>query len=329
MDNAYSNVDPQDTSATEISEAELELRQRLEEAPLCPICGSEAGGVEPYRNPTGEFDDVFGGRYIAICSDCGLGHTFPRIAGEDLGRYYASSFAPAYSARVTRGDWPFFDERSLAQISLARLFADFQPGDAFVDLGPGVGISFFMAGQLLDSPKLFGVEMNEATIAMLGKNLPEVTITTTVGELPPLIGDTPVKICLTSHCLEHFNADEVPDAIREIYELMAPGGVLMAEVPHWDLRVWNRRVNDVPHISFFSVESLRRVIANAGFEIKLARSFGMPFTANKFFEVDRRKAFDPKLVKGAGLHTLMLANSPDNKPRHHGKLARVVAQKPL
>jgi hypothetical protein len=148
-----------------------------------------------------------------------------------------------------------------------------------------------------------------------------------VSDIAKELGGTPLKIAMTSHCLEHFNGDELLDAVHDIYSLMAPGGVLMIEVPHWDMRRWTRRVNDVPHLGFFSVRAIRVLAERAGFEVVLARAFGIPHGSNKFFEVNRRKDFNKNVVKGPGLNTLMLANSPDNLPRNDGKLVRAIAIK--
>jgi SAM-dependent methyltransferase len=212
---------------------------------------------------------------------------------------------------------------------LARLFMQFEEGDGFLDVGPGVGASFYSAQQLLDKPRLFGVEMNLAAIDLMKKNVPGVKIVNAVAELDKVAKGVPLKLCITSHCLEHYNGEGVVPGVREIYQRMAPGGVIVAEVPHWPLKKWSYRRNDIPHLSFFSQDSLERAITAGGFDVVYANVFGIPHKANRFFESERRKAMNVKGLRRDGADFLLIANSGDFKTREDGKILRVVGRKPL
>ncbi len=292
----------------------------------CPICGGEQGKKIEYLVPNADHEATFGDRHIAVCADCGFGNSLPAISGDDLGRYYASDFAPRFRAQIAKDQWPILDERSISQITIARLFADFASGDGFLDLGPGAGVSFFTASQLLPDPVLFGVEMNAEMIANLKRKMPQVRIVSALEEIPAVC-DVPLKIILTSHCLEHFNGEEIVSTLRQIHELMEPDAILAVEVPHWDLRDFDKRRNDVPHLSFFSVDSLGRALRTAGFEIELLKTFGIPRGAPKDYEKQRRSKLDKQLTSGTVGQALLLANSPDVMPRDGGKVLRAVGRK--
>ncbi|QLC26648.1 class I SAM-dependent methyltransferase [Parasphingopyxis algicola] len=294
--------------------------------PACPICGCDQGWRPAYRVIKESHEPIFGDRFIALCSECGFGNSQPNIPNHLLAQYYASDFAPRFRGKVAKGEWPILDERSVAQISLARLFCHFEAGDGFLDLGPGAGVSFFTASQLLPEPKMFGVEMNEEMIDNIGKRIPDVRFAPDIEGIAR-IKDAPIRLALTSHSLEHFNGDGVIDALRDVYTILEYGGTLFVEVPHWDLREFDKRRNDVPHLCFFSKDSLDRALRAAGFEIELIRTFGIPRGAPKTFESQRRKDCDPDLVKGDAGRALLLANSPDNMPRDGGKILRAIARK--
>ena len=80
---------------------------------------------------------------------------------------------------------------------------------------------------------------------------------------------------VSSHQLEHVRPDEILDFLRWIKNILRPGGTLLVEVP---LAVVERYVHTLlrhdPHLSFFSIEALDKMITRAGFEVVHLRHSG-------------------------------------------------------
>jgi len=81
----------------------------------------------------------------------------------------------------------------------------------------------------------------------------------------------PFDVVLLVHVLEH-PAD--PDAlIRSVREVLAPGGLLVLEVPNeWEREV--RTSNNAPHISFFERASLGRFLEGRGGKVRALDACG-------------------------------------------------------
>ncbi|HEV8201550.1 MAG TPA: class I SAM-dependent methyltransferase, partial [Candidatus Polarisedimenticolia bacterium] len=81
----------------------------------------------------------------------------------------------------------------------------------------------------------------------------------------------PFDVVLLVHVLEH-PAD--PDAlIRSVREVLAPGGLLVLEVPNeWEREV--RTNNNAPHICFFERASLGRFLEKRGGQVRALETCG-------------------------------------------------------
>ena len=87
-----------------------------------------------------------------------------------------------------------------------------------------------------------------------------------------------------SHVLEHIEADQ--DAMREIFRVLAPGGVLLAQVPVWRTETYEdarlrsdeerlRAFYQRDHVRLYGLDIVSR-FEKAGFEVRVvhARDFG-------------------------------------------------------
>ncbi len=80
-----------------------------------------------------------------------------------------------------------------------------------------------------------------------------------------------------SHSLEHFDIKDMEVLFCDLYNVLAEDGIVIIEVPHVDLRnneVIDTRFNDTPHLSFFSVPSLQKLIERFKFDICYMNTVG-------------------------------------------------------
>lgn len=267
-------------------------------AASCPVCGGAIGlwGV-PYLNPDYIHTTLFDRLTISVCGACGFGFVPERIEGAELHHFYEAQYralgSPMALDFTTVLHTRHYDERCFAQVTLARFFCDFRAGDVFCDIGPGPGLSFAAATVLLDRPQLAAVELAPEAAAFYCRTFPGIATLASIEEL----GEQQAKMILMSHSLEHFTAEGAPAALSELRPRIAPGGVLIVEVPYADFRGEYLRLRrwDAPHLCFFSAESLRRLVQDAGFRVLYCERTGDDLAAFFSGAVGRRRPMVERL----------------------------------
>jgi len=134
---------------------------------FCPVCGSVdlVFGFK-YTNQYWPHLEYLNKLHINACSSCGFGYSWPEIPDQVVNEFYrleyrkfGSPFYIDYDSLLAK---PLqLDKRALAQILLAKQYVDFKDGDLFLEIGPGGGGAFNVAEEVLPSPKIIGIELNE------------------------------------------------------------------------------------------------------------------------------------------------------------------------
>lgn len=239
----------------------------------CIACGSNSIDSVPYIAITYKSSSIFDNLKIRYCLHCGFGWSWPECDPVLLDNFYADHYRIPKKAVIDfqRLARPVVSSRrAIAQLLLARQFADVRSGEMMLEFGPGGGAGLDAACRVLDDPTLVAVELN--TGAADGYH--QLYGAQTYGDLEALTksGARP-KITLASHSVEHIRLGDLSEFLDRVFALMAPGGVFVAEVPHVDMRIHREtRTHDDPHLLFFSQESLKRVFLNSGFEVPFVDS---------------------------------------------------------
>ena len=233
----------------------------------CPVCQSRIDSqgnlyLDQWFASLGLFKDAV----IVHCKVCGLGRCQPYPDQTTLEHFYES----VYRSRESPWALDFGtlrrhrnrDPRSMAQLSLALQFTQFGIGDVFVDIGPGWGRSFKSAAELLPNPDMYAIELQKG-VAAAYRRLYDVTTYSSLTDL----GTAQPTIVLASHSFEHLPLPALNELLIDLACLIRPGGVLVAEVPHVDMRHHaNVRGNDSPHLLFCTPDSMFGILEGAGFE---------------------------------------------------------------
>lgn len=245
---------------------------------ICPICG-HGELIRDIKYVNEYWPDLTCWTELSIigCASCGGGFCSPELRDDVIEHFYANEYRRKgevfYVDFEGMNSRPVqLDQRALAQLQLAKHYVTFKTGDCFLDIGPGSGASFNVAQNVLLNPKCVGIEKNEGAKEAFKRVYGADTVASidefnATGYL--------AKICLLSHSLEHFKVEWLDGALSGFKNLLAPGGVLVVEVPLVDMRqhVEFRR-EDSPHLIFFSLDSIRILFEKNNWKILYLNACG-------------------------------------------------------
>lgn len=190
----------------------------------CPYCRSHATPVVARKHVVVK---------VRRCDDCSLCFTDPVYESSLFGSLYDA----VYDAEGSTTDVP---DRAEVEELLASGFAgsdkDFReriatlrriaPGDRLLELGSSWG--YFLAQARTAGFVAQGIEIGRGRREYGVREL-DVPIAESLGEL----GEHRFDLIYTAHVLEHFT--DLTTIFDELFARLVPGGLLAAEVPHFDL----------------------------------------------------------------------------------------------
>lgn len=230
----------------------------------CPACGAALTDLRPsYR---------IGDWAVVRCSSCGTGVTVPEPDEAVLRRMYDE---PAYyETHGIRHSDVLPDHRARARVVDA-----WAPGPRVLEVGTGEG--YLLAALRDEGFDVRGCEISAWAAAAARERF---GLDVFHGELAAAgYGPASFDVVLMYHVLEHVSAPR--RLLSEAWQLLRPGGLLIAEVPNLDsaqMRYGRRareHILDLPfHLVHFTPTGLRTLLARQGFRVlELTIPFGPPF----------------------------------------------------
>lgn len=228
---------------------------------VCEVCGGRTFAGELFADPW----------KLDRCQGCGLVFTNPRFTDQKLNQlytaeYYETGASACFEMQLVP---PRFDDFQLAQSCRAMLRTAKQPRSIDVGCGPGRLVEAFARSGFLAK----GIEPSAMAAATAQSRNRDIT-NATVGDMP----STAFDVVTAMHVLEH-----VPTArtfVGECARILAPGGILVIEVPNYASRNsqalgprWPHLYPD-SHLYQFTPATLRRLIAGAGLRVVRERWLG-------------------------------------------------------
>jgi SAM-dependent methyltransferase len=241
------------------------------EEAACLLCGSSRS-VPLIEAPDNLADGD--GLWFAVvrCQDCGLCFTNPRPSFDSIGQFYPAMYWPHRTPKMgmdgNRRLWPLhrwcppWRERRLLTARKAGRLLDF-----------GCGNGAFLERMHQRGWQVTGLDVSVEAVDVLRR---EFGLHALVGTLPHSeLSFRSLDLITMWHSLEHVHQPR--DVLRHAYDLLAPGGKLMAAVPNidslpfrWFGASWYGL--DLPrHLTHFSPETLRWMLERTGFRVDSVR----------------------------------------------------------
>jgi SAM-dependent methyltransferase len=248
-------------------------RGGVETATRCPICDQPLSPTHVHgrdRLITGD------GPFTVIeCAHCEYGLTVPQLSEEALARYYPSEYFDFWGYSAQPASNPL--QRLLTRFrswSATRSYR--RPPYVLDGVTPGrmldVGCG---SGDLLEQFarqgwEIYGIDPSASAVAAATKR-GAVVHQGTLRDQPWQPGS--FALITFQHALEHV--DEPVDALKHASALLAPGGLLVIDVPNW--ACWQRRLLfrsrwhplELPrHLQHFSPRALERLASVLGLSVR-------------------------------------------------------------
>jgi hypothetical protein len=194
----------------------------------------------------------------------------------------------------------YYPSRIISLIVLAKFFINFLPNDSIIDIGCDYGDSFYVINKIISKIKFTAAESNKKTYASLKR----LGVTKIVKNLQSRsIKNKKYKLIIASHIIEHLNGLDVKSFLLNTKKIIENKGYLLIEVPFDDLlQNKNKPIDHSPHLSFFSIESLRNVMKHAGYKIIYCNYIGQ--NRDKWWD-DAKNNYVNGLYKGGKIRKLL------------------------
>lgn len=233
--------------------------QRQADHATCVLCGSVSSSVI-----RGEIRNAHGCK-VHKCSQCGLVFLSPYPTDKELQAYYAGRYVEEYSgiSPLQR----FADDRPEATRRVERLSGQLSKKIRLLEVGCGSGA--FLEAIRDHVGEVRGIEPSRESREWI-ETTHNIKVSATLDEVVQR-GET-FDLVVLFHVLEHVNNPIV--FLRDISKVIARAGALVVEVPNvndallkrYEIEAFADYYFSYAHLIYFSPESLRRCLREAGFD---------------------------------------------------------------
>jgi SAM-dependent methyltransferase len=214
----------------------------------CVSCGGRLRPVRKYHFKSDAFRKVYSDRHVYSCAECGLSQTdVSKINEGALSGYYRSEYRAVAQIGVGDPGHRWYRARATALAKLAAEHLPQSPARVF-ELGAGYGYNLLAVKELYPAALLFTDELDETV------TLPEAVHRAE-------LSDGAYDVVILSHVLEHFT--DPKRLIRSAQNALAPGGIVVIEVPNDVPGIFPLNGPDEPHLTFFTAQTLMALLGSS------------------------------------------------------------------
>lgn len=221
----------------------------------CVCCGGSLRRQRAYDFTSTAFRQVYVGNSVLRCTACNLSQVDVACVDNDLlSSYYAADYrvvAGAGSRTDVSEQW--FRKRAAALADLAIVYRPQGAATAF-EVGAGYGYNLLALTDRFPGIQLWTDEVSQSALVGLDSRIVQGGLS-----------DRTYDIVIMSHVLEHFT--DPAGLMEQVARALAPGGVVIIEVPNDVDGIERLNGPDEPHLTFFEQPTLRRLLERSSLEI--------------------------------------------------------------
>jgi len=247
----------------------------------CPACNYDLDKTKSFSYTPSTIDKlpVFDNLKIICCGNCEFGMIEEDIDEELLSKYYSSDYSGkakknATSASLNTKTIYSADTRAISQIALIKNFIDLNDNIKILEIGAGAGGFLHTLRSMRINAKYISFEPQvdaHANLVEMGASIENKNFSFL--EASKYAGE--IDLVVMSHSLEHFNPGKIKKILQGVEIVLKHNGLFFCEVPNANLlRYPNAGEMIVPHLSFFSIDSIKSFLRDFSLEIKFINTCG-------------------------------------------------------
>jgi hypothetical protein len=241
---------------------------------------------------------VFKSSSIGRCEVCGYISVYPLPTDEKLDSYYKKAYFDDRCVERIPIDLNGVKKRSHYQFDLLKIFISISNIKHVLDFGAGQAEMCYLLKSKIPDLQIHIVEP-DVSFQNLHKRLLNAHCMNSIEELAP---DKKYSLVFSSHSLEHVS--EPIETLKLFNHALERDGLLFIEVPNANKDFFDNYRTDAPHISFFTIDSLRMIAEKAGLKTIHLEEYGLPFhmyppsknIANDYIEQPRKDGWSIRAV---------------------------------
>lgn len=287
-----------------------EFGQTVQSLQPCKICGSHDLRVVATKGR--HFQDLT----TAICTGCGLIHSYPIPTEEELNNYYQKQYRSEYKSAYTpkRKHIIRYSRYAMSRLDRLKKFTD--SNVSLLDIGSGSG-EFVYAAQLAGF-HVQAIEPHEGYSDYTRKTFGVSVLTCPFQKAEIAHGS--VDVITLHHVLEHLQYPLT--ALIHVSQWLKLGGVIMIDVPDIE-HTMHSPINrfHYAHIYNFNHETLKAFLIKAGFELidHPDNQSGTILAARKVRDAD----YHMTIAMPDNYNKLLAFLSQGEKAEHYKKKSRI------
>ena len=258
---------------------------------------------------------------ISVCKTCGYGVYERVITRKMLEKYYDNVYWASDGLdkeKYFNNDLLFLkDNRANGQYKIVKDYLPRNKSISILEIGAGAALFSRLIHYYYPQTSIDVVEPGYGW-----KEYYEVCNIKKAADFFPFTNSKKNNYIHTSHWLEHVIPD-IEKITGTLNKLLFPGGLLFVEVPNCNSEYWDSESGDIPHIHFFTENSLTLLFEQADFELLKIGTYGETVKENLdyFHPATKRKEPNKSLVLEVG------KSIRESIPRKNGSSLRAVFQK--
>lgn len=224
----------------------------------CMLCGNK--GLPIIRRYVLQ-RSIFRHLFVGQCQSCGLLQATPLPTAKELFSYYSKSYRGDNTVGQSERAVTVRQESQASNVDDVLRSRSVQP-HTILDIGAGHGQLLNQFKSRYPDAKLYATEVDDVCCEHLSSRGVE-TQKALLEELEEPPFSCKFDLILCSHILEHCR--KPAKFLRHISSMLSVNGTAMIEVPNCGLSyIWG---SDTPHLAFFSEQTLRLALSNAGLNV--------------------------------------------------------------